>query len=72
VGDVGAWTGTVVALIDERASNGTAWVKRRAAAAADARRFDALEHARRMLDVYRELLPAASGLTIADSMARAV
>jgi glycosyltransferase involved in cell wall biosynthesis len=60
VGDVKAWTDTVSALLDERAGDRTGWAARRAAAVADARRFDALEHARKMLDVYRELLPGLS------------
>jgi glycosyltransferase involved in cell wall biosynthesis len=58
VGDVVNWTNTVAALLDERAEDGPAWAARRAAAIADSRRFDALTHAQRMLDVYRELLPA--------------
>jgi glycosyltransferase involved in cell wall biosynthesis len=58
VGDVEAWTETVSALLDERRSDGVAWAARRAAAVADARRFDVLEHASKMLDVYRELLPS--------------
>jgi glycosyltransferase involved in cell wall biosynthesis len=71
VGDVKAWTDTVAALLDERALDPTAWAARRAAAVADARRFDALEHARKMLDVYRELLPGLS-TGDADSIAPAV
>ena len=57
VGDVGAWAATVSALLEERRADGEAWATRRAAAIVDARRFSAIEHARRMLDVYRELLP---------------
>jgi hypothetical protein len=34
------------------------WRARCSAGIVDARRFDALEHARRMIDVYKELLPA--------------
>jgi glycosyltransferase involved in cell wall biosynthesis len=59
VGDIAAWTTTVSALLDERMFNADAWRARCIAGIADARRFDALEHARRMIDVYRELLPAA-------------
>ncbi len=71
VGDVEAWTTTVSALLEERRANGEAWAARRAAATADARRFNALEHARKMLDVYRELLPGlAEGGT--ESVAAAV
>jgi glycosyltransferase involved in cell wall biosynthesis len=59
VGDVGRWTATVSELLDERAHNGDAWAARCAAGIVDARRFDALEHARRMIEVYRELIPGA-------------
>lgn len=57
VGDIAAWTETVSQLLDERASNPEAWSVRCAAGIVDARRFDALEHARLMIEVYRELLP---------------
>jgi glycosyltransferase involved in cell wall biosynthesis len=57
VGDIAAWTETVSRLLDERASNPEAWSARCAAGIVDARRFDALEHARLMIEVYRELLP---------------
>jgi len=60
VGTVPVWAETVSALLEERAADGEAWASRRDAAVKDARRFDPLEHARRMLDVYRELLPAMS------------
>jgi glycosyltransferase involved in cell wall biosynthesis len=60
VGDVRAWTETVSALLEERVADGKVWASRRAAAVADARRFDPLEHARQILDVYRELLPGLS------------
>lgn len=59
VGDIAAWTTMVSALLDERMFNADAWRARCIAGIADARRFDALEHARRMIDVYRELLPEA-------------
>jgi glycosyltransferase involved in cell wall biosynthesis len=59
VGDIAAWTTTVSQLLDERMFNAGAWRARCVAGIADAKRFDALEHARRMIDVYRELLPAA-------------
>ena len=71
VADVRAWTETVSRLLDERQADGTAWAERRAAAVADARRFDALEHARKMLDVYRELLPGLSEGNV-ESVATAV
>lgn len=57
VGDVKAWVATVSALLEERRADGDAWATRRAAAVVDARRFSAIEHARKMLNVYRELLP---------------
>jgi glycosyltransferase involved in cell wall biosynthesis len=57
VGDIAAWTGVVSELLHERASNSASWNGRRAAGILDARRFDAIEHARLMVDVYRELLP---------------
>jgi glycosyltransferase involved in cell wall biosynthesis len=60
VGDVRAWAAAVSALLDERRGDGDAWARRRAAAIADARRFSAIEHARKMLNVYRELLPGLS------------
>ena len=52
-----AWTQAVSELLDERAAIGTAGRARRAASLADARRFDALEHARQMTGLYRDLLP---------------
>ena len=73
VGDVGRWVMAVGALLDERDGDGAAWAARRAAAVADSRRFDALEHARRMLDVYRELLPAIPQLrVVAGTVAAAI
>ena len=69
VGDIAAWIETVSRLLDERASNPEAWSARRAAGIVDARRFDALEHARLMIEVYRELLP---GLGVAVPHLRAV
>jgi len=72
VGDVEQWTRTVSALLDERSGNATAWQARQAAAIADARRFDALEHARLMLDVYRELLPAIPQVRITGTEAAAI
>ena len=56
---VAAWTSTVSRLLDERMFEADAWRARCIAGIADAKRFDALEHARKMIDVYRELLPAA-------------
>lgn len=60
VGDVAAWTAAVAKLLDERMFDRAAWQARCAANIVDARRFDALEHARLMIDVYRELIPGLS------------
>jgi glycosyltransferase involved in cell wall biosynthesis len=57
IGDVKAWTAAVSGLLAERASSPEAWSARREAAMVDARRFNALDHARRMIEVYHELLP---------------
>jgi len=71
VGDLQTWTTTVSALLEERSADGEAWAVRRAAAIADARRFSALAHARKMLDVYRELLPGL-GEVVTEPVATAV
>jgi len=57
VGDLASWVEAVSALLDERVEDGPAWAARRAASLENAQRFDAVDHARRMLDVYAELLP---------------
>jgi glycosyltransferase involved in cell wall biosynthesis len=69
VGDVTAWTETVSELLHERASNSPAWNARSTCGILDARRFDAIEHARLMIDVYRELLP---GIGVGAAHLRAV
>ena len=56
---VDAWAAAVSALLDERAAQPGTWRERRSAAVIQARRFDPLEHARRMSDLYLELLPDA-------------
>jgi glycosyltransferase involved in cell wall biosynthesis len=56
IGDVPRWTAAVSALLDERAGNPDRWQARRTAGITQAQRFDWREHARRMTDVYRELL----------------
>ncbi len=71
VGDVEAWAATVSSLLEERRGDGQAWARRRAAGIMDARRFSAIEHARKMLDVYRELLPGFGESDVA-SVATAV
>jgi glycosyltransferase involved in cell wall biosynthesis len=69
VGDIAAWTSAVSAMLDERMFNKDAWRARCSANIVDARRFDALEHARLMLEVYREVLP---GLSADDAPLRSV
>ena len=69
VGDITAWTETVSELLHERASNSPAWNARSTWGILDARRFDAIEHARLMIDVYRELLP---GIGVGAAHLRAV
>jgi glycosyltransferase involved in cell wall biosynthesis len=74
VGDIKTWTETVSTLLDERVSTPEAWKARCDAGLVDARRFDALEHARLMIDVYRELLPGihAGGVRAGERHLRAV
>jgi hypothetical protein len=62
-----AWTATVSKLLDERMFDSQKWRARCAAGIVDARRFDALEHARRMIDVYKELLPGLFRRRSADA-----
>ena len=69
VGDIAAWTSAVSPMLDERMFNKDAWRARCNANIADARRFDALEHARLMLEVYREVLP---GLAADEAQLRSV
>jgi glycosyltransferase involved in cell wall biosynthesis len=57
VGDVETWTSVVSRLLDERMFDRDAWRARCVAGMADARRFEPLEHARLMIEVYREVLP---------------
>jgi len=57
VGDVHVWSRTVNGLLDERARRPEMWERRCADSLHAARRFDALEHARGMLSVYRDMLP---------------
>jgi glycosyltransferase involved in cell wall biosynthesis len=56
VGDIARWSNSVAELLRERDNDVEAWRVRRAAGTAQARRFNWPEHARRMMDVYRELL----------------
>jgi glycosyltransferase involved in cell wall biosynthesis len=57
VGDRRVWRDTVSGLLDERERRPEMWERRRADSLHAARRFDALAHARGMLEVYREMLP---------------
>jgi len=57
VGDVHVWSDTVNGLLDERERRPEMWERRCADSLHAARRFDALNHARSMLEVYRDLLP---------------
>jgi glycosyltransferase involved in cell wall biosynthesis len=57
VGDVGAWVSAISELLDERLSASSDWRARCAASLAQSRRFSWREHARRMTDLYRDLLP---------------
>jgi len=59
VGDVPRWVSGVAVLLEERAHDAARWRSRRAAGTAQAQRFDWREHARRMTEVYRELLGTA-------------
>lgn len=60
VGEVPAWVSMVSDLLDERAEAPGDWHARRAAGIAQSRRFSWREHARRMTELYLELLPDAT------------
>jgi glycosyltransferase involved in cell wall biosynthesis len=57
VGDVRAWVAAISELLDERMAASNDWRTRCAASVAQARRFSWREHARRMTELYRDLLP---------------
>jgi glycosyltransferase involved in cell wall biosynthesis len=57
VGDVGAWVAAISELLDERLVASNDWRARCAASLAQARRFSWREHARRMTELYCDLLP---------------
>jgi glycosyltransferase involved in cell wall biosynthesis len=57
VGDLHVWGDTVNALLDERERRPEMWERRRADSLHAAQRFDAMAHARGMLQVYRDMLP---------------
>jgi glycosyltransferase involved in cell wall biosynthesis len=57
VGDVRAWVAAISELLDERMASSTDWRARCSASLVQARRFSWREHARRMTDLYRDLLP---------------
>ena len=60
VGDVARWASEVSKLLEERSKDTDRWRTRRAAGVAQALRFNWREHARRMTDVYLELLADSS------------
>jgi glycosyltransferase involved in cell wall biosynthesis len=53
----GAWVAAISELLDERVASPTDWRARCSASLAQARRFSWPEHARRMTDLYRDLVP---------------
>jgi len=57
VGDVPAWVSAVSELLDERAQTPGDWHARSVEGIAQSRRFSWREHARRMTELYLELLP---------------
>jgi glycosyltransferase involved in cell wall biosynthesis len=57
VGDVRAWVTAISELLDERVASSSDWRERCAAGLAQARRFSWREHARRMTELYQDLLP---------------
>jgi glycosyltransferase involved in cell wall biosynthesis len=59
VGDVGAWSGTVCAMLGERSDAVTAWAARRRAALDQSARFSWSRFAERMVDVYRAVAEAS-------------
>jgi glycosyltransferase involved in cell wall biosynthesis len=60
VGDVPAWVSAIADLLEERDRAPGDWHARGAAAMAQSRRFSWREHARRMTELYLELLPGAA------------
>jgi glycosyltransferase involved in cell wall biosynthesis len=57
VGDVRAWVAAIAELLDERLAGSNDWRARCTASLAQARRFSWREHARRMTELYRDLIP---------------
>jgi glycosyltransferase involved in cell wall biosynthesis len=55
VGEIGAWSDTIVRLLSERAQNPSAWSQRRQAGITRAAHFSWAENARRTADIYRSL-----------------
>lgn len=63
VGNIAAWTESVLGLLHERAEKPDRWSARRSAGLAQAARFSWAEYARKTLAVYRDVLGASvSGL----------
>jgi glycosyltransferase involved in cell wall biosynthesis len=57
VGDVRAWVAAISELLDERLAAPSDWRARCASSLTQSRRFSWHEHARRMTELYRDLLP---------------
>jgi glycosyltransferase involved in cell wall biosynthesis len=58
VGDINAWKTAIVQLLLERDQEPDEWIKRRERGIAQAAKFSWVEYAKRMVEVYRELLGA--------------
>ena len=56
VGDVRAWGASICRLLDERQQNPESWSNRQHAAVRQAAQFTWTEYARRMVDVYTDVL----------------
>jgi glycosyltransferase involved in cell wall biosynthesis len=67
VADIDAWTAAAGTLLHERQSPSPAWLARRDAALAHARRFSLGAHGRGMTDVYRGVLPEAFAWPLAQA-----
>jgi glycosyltransferase involved in cell wall biosynthesis len=56
VGDVPAWTGAVLTLLDERRNSPDAWRRRRESGLERARLYSWTRHADRLAEIYRDVL----------------
>jgi hypothetical protein len=57
VGEARVWSETVNSLLDEWERRPEMWERRQSDALHAARRFDALDHVRGILSIYRDMLP---------------